>query len=363
MPVAGNLHDFQEARISYDYNRTLTRLEQSFEGLLSLYQRERSEAEGLFAQLASHPPEQRDLFVQNSRHFKTWGLFELLISRSREEIFRDPLKSEELARLAIKVSGELDPLQYGAHQIQDLRSRAWGYIANSFRLRFDLRRSEEAFGVAFIHLHLGTGDPFERALLLDLKASLLNDQRRFQEALRLLRRVVLIFQELSDNQRLARALIGLGTTYYHLGKPEESIKLLSEADALIEPSEDPRLLLTLRHNRVDSLINAGRLFEAVHLFGRSKGLYRQFPNPSIENRCRWIRAKIARASRRFAEAERLFQECNEGFLAASRLYDAALVSIDLASLYEEQGRNEEAARLKGRVRPILISQNVETVLH
>ena len=354
---AGKVYSFRPR--GENYARVLSRFEHGWEGLWTFYQRERSEAKGLFGQLTGQPAERQDLLIQNSGRFHTWGLFELLVNRSQEQIFGDPQESERLARLALKISTELDPLQYGAPQIEDLRARAWGYIANSFRLRFELRRSLEAFEVAFSHLRLGTGDILERAILLDLKASLLSDQRRFGDALQLMRRVAKISRELSDNQKLARALIRIGSVFFHLGRPESSIKLLSEADALIDPRDDPRLLLTLRHNRVDSLISAGRILEARHVLGKSRELYSRFTDPSIENRYRWVRAKMASASRGFAEAERLFKETNQGFITADRPYDSALVSLDLAALYTKQGRTEEASRLRAKVKPILSSQDIE----
>jgi tetratricopeptide (TPR) repeat protein len=355
---AGKVYIFQ-SRKSTDYTCALSRFEHAWDDLWSFYQRERSEAPALFVQLAGQSAERQNLLVHNSGRFHTWGLFELLVNRSQEQIFGEPQESERLARLALKISAQLDPLQYGGPQIQDLRARAWGYIANSFRLRFDLRRSREAFEVASFHLRMGTGDSFERAMILNLNASLLKDQRRFDDALRIMRRVALIFRELADPDKLASALVSIGSLHFSLGDPRESIRLLSEADALLDPRESSRLLLSIRHNQVDSLITAGCLLEARHLLGKSRELYRQFTDPSVENRHRWVRAKLASASKSFVEAEKLFKESNQGFVAADRPYDSALVSLDLASLYMKQGRKEEATRLKAKVRPILSSQGIE----
>ena len=100
------------------------------------------------------------------------------------------------ARTADRVLDRLDPDEYRVEAIENLRARAWAYVANSRRVKADFRGAEEAFALAFASLKRGTLEPMERAVLLDLKASLLRAQRRLGKALSLLHRAAKIFLSL-----------------------------------------------------------------------------------------------------------------------------------------------------------------------
>ena len=101
--------------------------------------------------------------------------------------------------------------------IEDLRARAWGYIGNARRVRSDLHAAEGAFEEAYLQLEKGTEDPLERAILLDLEASLRRDQRRFDEAYKLLRRAISIFLQSGQKHRAGRSLVNLATVHHFMG--------------------------------------------------------------------------------------------------------------------------------------------------
>jgi hypothetical protein len=143
-------------------------------------ERERDEAPGLFLELLDQPAE--TLLSEGATRFHTWGVFELLVERSLEVTIQDPARGETLGMLALRLSDRLDADRYGAERIADLRARAWGYIGNSRRTRFDFAAAEEAFQTAKSILKQGTGASLERAILLDLQASLRRAQRRFDDA-------------------------------------------------------------------------------------------------------------------------------------------------------------------------------------
>jgi hypothetical protein len=99
---------------------------------------ERTEAANLLVDLLRQPASRREAFLRIDPRFRTWGFVELLVARSLETATRDAEHAEELGGLALTVSSLLDPGFYGAETIEDLRARAWGYIANARRVRSDL---------------------------------------------------------------------------------------------------------------------------------------------------------------------------------------------------------------------------------
>lgn len=323
-----------------------------------LLQRERDEAPALFRELLGRTPEQREILLRNSGRFRTWGLLELLAERSLEASIENPRHGEELARLALRVADLMDSRRYGAGQVQDLRARAWSQIGNALRLQSDLPAAEIAFERGWEHLELGTGDLLELAIFLDLQASLRRSQRRFAEALRLLKRAIVLFSRLGDPHRAGRSSINLSLALLYSGRAEESVPVLRRAMKLIEPELEPRLLLSARHNLTAVLADLGHFLEARRAYREALPLYRAFPDARTQNRRTWIKGKIARGLGQAEKAEALFLAARKGFLAEGIPYETALVELDLAALYAAQGRHAELKWLAAEMMPVFASRQI-----
>jgi tetratricopeptide (TPR) repeat protein len=343
---------------SGDYGGALDKSMRNLDDLQAFYERERIEAPSLIAELMNYPAKKREFILRNHSRFQTWGLFEQLLNRSREQNYQDAALGEKLALLALEIPDRLDPSFFSEERIEDLRARAWGCIANARRVRSDLRGSEDAFAIAFSHLARGTGEPMEKAELLDLKASLRRAQRRFDEALRLLRRSIIVFRQLGERQQAGRVLVSMSTVHRYASEPERAIPLLYQALELIDASREPRLLLVAWHNLIDDLAETGRFTEAQSLLVKAHPLYQQFPNSWAHYPRKWVEGRIARGLGQNEQAEALFSEARDGFLAEGVPYDTALVSLELACLYAEQGRVTELRRLSEEMMPIFSSRQI-----
>lgn len=324
----------------------------------SAYQKERAEAKGLISELLKHPVERQRVLICNRRRFQTWGVLEHLLATSYKETSQDTQRGETLARLGLDLSEHLDVSQYGAEAIEDLRARAWAYIGNARRVRFELREAEEAFDQALVHLRRGTREPWERAVWLSLKASLLRAQRRFGQAMRLLNRALVLFLAVGDRHWAGLTLISMDNVLQRSGQPEKGIPLLRQALELIDPAQTPRVLLVAQHNLLDDLAEAGQHMEAQRLLIQARPLYQRFDEPWIRNRRRWVEGKIARGLEQPEKAEGLLLNALAGFQEQNAAYEIALVSLELAGLYAEQGRTVEMKRLAEEMVPIFSSRQI-----
>lgn len=318
---------------------------------------EGSEALGLLVELLEYPSDQRVSALHNSPRFHTGSLLELFVERSLEATPRDPNHGEELGFLALRLSESLAS-SYGAGRIEDLRARAWAHIGNARRVKSDLRRAEKAFAAAYRHLQDGTKGCLERAILFDLEASLRRDQRRFDQACKLLRRSIAIFLENGQRHRAGQSLVKLSTVYHDEGLSERGIPMLYEALDLIDSEQESRLLLCVKHNLADYLSSVGSFREAQEIQHEARFLYRSFPDAWTQNRRKWVEGKIVRGLGQADEAESLFLEARDGFVAEGISYDTALVSLELATLYAEQGRTVGLKRLAGEMVPIFSSLKI-----
>ncbi|HSK77183.1 MAG TPA: tetratricopeptide repeat protein [Thermoanaerobaculia bacterium] len=340
-----------------DYDRVFEEARRAVESFERALKEERGAAPGLYLELRAQPPEWQVILIANPR-FQTWGVAELLVERSLEVSPRDPAYGEKLGLLALELANQLDASRYGTERIEDLRAQAWAHVGNACRLHSDLQGAEEAFGRAFSHLEKGTQDALERAVLLDLEASFRRDQRRFDDAFTLLRRAVEIFLDYGERHRAGRSLVKMSIVHSQSGHPSEGIPLLRRALDMIDPEQEPRLLLCARHNLTDYLAQSGRFLEAQAAYRAARPLYRSFPDAWTQNRRKWVKGKIVRGLGQLRQAESLFLAAREGFLAEGIPYDTALVSLEIALLYAEEGRTAELKQLAVEMVPIFSSRHI-----
>jgi len=327
-------------------------------GFAAALAQERTEAPELFVELLRLPVGARVSLVSSDPRFRTWGVLELLIERSLETATQDAGEAEALAALALLLADQLDTGFYGSESLEDLRARSWGHLANARRVRSDLHGAEQAFASAYSHLRHGTHDPREEAILLDLEGSLRRDQRRFSEAFSLFRRAEELFRTAGDLHRAGRSLVKLSTVHYFAGETDEAISVLIRALPLLDGEQEPRLRMCAQHNLVFYLTECGRIPEARRAYGEARALYRDFSEPWVRDRRRWVRARILRGLGKVELAESLFLSARDGFLAEGIPYDTALVSLELATLYAEEGRTADLKRLAGEMLPIFTSLQI-----
>jgi tetratricopeptide (TPR) repeat protein len=313
---------------------------------------ERIDAPELLVELLRKSPGERVRLLGNEPRFRTWAVVELLAERSLATATRDSAGAEELGALALLLTTGLDATFYGSERIEDLRARAWGHVANARRVRSDLRGAEEAFTSAWDHLGRGTRDPFLEAVLLDLEGSVRRDQRRLADASALFQKAEDLFRESGDSHRAGRSLVKLSTVHYFEGEIDQAIAVLTRAVPLIDAELEPRLRLCAQHNLVDYLTIAGRIPEAKRAYQETRALYREFAEPWVQNRRKWVRARILRGLGKPDLAESLFLAARDGFLAEGIPYDTALLSLELATLYAERGRTADLKRLASEMLPI-----------
>jgi tetratricopeptide (TPR) repeat protein len=330
-----------------DYSLALERSAASLREREIGLDRARAEADLLFAELSRHRPERQPLMLGNDSRFRIWGLLEKLLEKSQARLLASRPESERLSRLALELADRLDADYYGESRLDDLRARAWSYIAETRRLRSDFAGAGEAFDRAHDHLRTGTGDSLERALVLDLEASLRRCERRFGEAKRLLRQAIDVFLENGEEQRACQSLVRLAIVHRCEGQPLRALSLLQEAQRRLDGAAEPRLLLSIRHHLVQTLASAGRLMEARGLLLKCRPLYRQYPDPWTQSHLRWLRGQIALEFAETAEAEADLLGARQGFLAQESRYEAGLVALDLASLYVRQNRAAELRQTAG----------------
>lgn len=303
--------------------------------------RERREAEHDRADVPLRevpPPEPLDGQAQAAYD---WQRCEQFLARCRELRHSDPEAAVAAASLAVSLGERIDSALRGPEALSDLQARALAERGNARRVADDLQGAESDLARALERTVRGTGDPRLLARLMDLTASLRTDQRRFDEAFQLLDWVHAIHLELGESHEAGRALISKSNAAAYALDLEEAVRLLAQGLALIDADREPKLALAALHNLLSHLVDGGQLAQAARLYGESRALYASHGGRLERLKARWLEGRISSGLDDPAGAEKAFREVRAGFQDADLPYDMALVSLDLAALWLEQGRNRE----------------------
>ena len=352
----------RETDLEEETDRTYDAVFRSLEGKLVPRQlelaEERAEVSALRSELAQHPHERQQFLIRNSQRFHSWALAESLLQDSFAWRRREPNQAACFAELGVTVAEHLPGERYGTERVADLLGRAWAELGSAYRAQNHLIEAENAFGRARAFLAAGTGDAVERASVLCQEASLRKDRRELGKALRLLDRVIAIAEKYREGQLQTRALVSKAECQAQLGRPEKALALLLEAQRLLDPILDPRLVLVVQHNILHALVQTGRFREAAAGLADTRALHRQLHHPVDRLRLDWLEALILHGLGQADLAERHYRSVVDGFLAEGLDYDAALVALELAVLYSEQGRVGAIEKLCAAMLPIFRSQKI-----
>lgn len=359
--VLQRLHiEERAASAGEEYEALFERLTRKASDRVSIIAGEKARTPLLFHEIGELPHEAQRLKLREDSRFHTAAMVEALLECVRAEWSEDPVHAEQNARLALEITERLDPGVYGQSLANDLRARTWSFIGNVRRIHSDLRGAEEAFQAAESVLEeAGSGDPLERARLLDLKASLRRAQRRLEEALELLDEAIEIYRKTHDRHLEGRALISQSMIHSYADAPAKAVPLLSRALEMIDSKEEPRLLFTILNILSFNLIALGQYEQASQILPETHRTAREFGSLDDRFRALWIEALLDIGREHLAEAEPKLHAVREHFTQSGIGYNVALVSLDLAKIYLTQGRTAETKRLAAEMHPIFVSRDVQ----
>jgi tetratricopeptide (TPR) repeat protein len=284
---------------------------------------------------------------------------EALFERCRNLRYSDPEGMVLAASLAVSLAEKAVARHGDSPGLADLEGRAWAELGNAYRLSDDLAAAEAAFARALSRSGQGTGDPLLLARIMDLTASLYIDQRRFKEARRLLDCVYSLYKRAGDEHAAARTFISKGLAANYALEPEEALRFLAEGIRQIDPARDPKLVLAAVHGLLWCLVDTGLAAEAGRLLEGARSLYDVHGEHFDHLRRLWLEGRIATHLGEGDRAEKTLQRVREGFQEADQAYTAALVSLDIATLWLDQGRTTEIKELVDELVTIFRSRSIQ----
>lgn len=273
---------------------------------------------------------------------RRFPLYDAALRYSWELRQDDPARMIELARFAARLAPTLGEDGYGPEQVADFQARAWGELANAYRIGDQPARADEAIATAFEHRARGTGEELLEARLLSLQASILGNRSRFRATLEVLSRLRNVHLRRGDRHNAGRALAQAAHFLGYWGLSEVALRTVAEAMAMIDREVDPALYLSTLQNYIDLLVDCHRFDEAREQLREHRS--RLLGGQGLLNRVRlkFMEGRLENGLGNLEGAARAFVTAHRRFLKAGSRRFAALVTLHLASVRMRQGRFGEA---------------------
>lgn len=269
------------------------------------------------------------------------GVYEALLAQSWAVRYRSPTEMCHLAKVAVEMAKGFEPQVYGERQVADLQARAWGELANAYRVATKLQDAKLAFGWAFARLERGTGDSSLKARLLTLQACWWGDSRHFEMALRTLDIVPALYHEAGESHLAARALIAKALFTFYSGDIEEAIRLNREGLAVVDQEREPSLVSLAIFNTFLFLVYSEKFVPANRLLFENRARFQSFEGTSAL-KLRAIEGLLSYGLGHLESAQIAFRAAIDGFKVLGQDFACALVTLYLAMTLLRQNRFAEA---------------------
>jgi len=355
---AGVAPEEREAGISSTYRLALQHAVDAAAHERSRLEDERTAALALSDELSAHPQQRRLTLVKNSRRFQTWGLSESLIDQSFACRFDHPSRGVDLAELSVAVAERLDDERYGRRAVSDQIGRAWAYLGNALRVQSDLRGAAKAFSESRRSFAEGTQDELDRALWLRFHSHLLTTRGEFDLARSQQDQAIAIYRRCGQIANAAMLQSDQAVGILYSGDAEAALPRFEQALELSTAQGDERRVAMAHHNLASCLLELERYAEAREQLRRSAPVLRRLGDSLSLVRGRWLEAKIEIGCDNLEVAERLLVQVRDTFIDEEIGYDAALSSLEVATIYAAQGRTQELRDLVEIMLPIFQSQDL-----
>jgi transcriptional regulator with XRE-family HTH domain len=314
----------------------------------------RRRARGLWSALRDSPAGDWRLLLTQKPALATWAVCETLAEQSEAAASDDADRALALATLALWVAGQVadDALR------PQCTAFARGIFGNARRVRSDLRGADAdlALALRLWQEQEATGAPqlLDGTRLLDLQASLRIDQRRLPEARALLAEAA---TRAAPGLPLGRILVKDARALEFLGDYHSALETLRRAAPLI-PETEVRQRWCGKFNEITNLCHLGETAEAERLLPRLRALAAEIHYKLVGVRQRWLEARVDAGAGRRQKAVEALSSVRAHFAEKKIRYDEALVSLELAGLYLEQGRTADVKRLVRLMAPVFEAEGI-----
>ena len=305
--------------------------------------------------LASEAPVAVLLEAEEIRN--SWVLCMRLLETALAVAAENPERGRRLAEAARDLARRLPPESIPADHRRQLEALAWAHVGNTWRIPGHLRQAQASFTKA-THLLATSVNPGLAAELLVLHASLLQYRRRLAEARNALKTALRLNGKAPRADIRGRIRMQWASFAYEAGKPQAALRHTRKALRDLTPEAYPRWYAGAANNEAFFLSCCGEPAAALERLAAQRPVLERHGSRADLYYADWCAAAALRQLGRLEEAVVRYEAARRGFRQLGRAYHVAVVTLELATLYLEQGQLAAVKQLAAEALPEFTKQGV-----
>jgi len=287
-------------------------------------------------------------------------VFDEFIKETTELLYTNGEKAYALAKLGPALA-ELVAAESGDDP-NVLKVRAFNLLGNAYRVLGRFRNAEEAYDQAD-----ALPAPETEHADTDRRRAYLRDcQGKAEEGHDFAHRAVETYKtsgDLVDRHPLGLALAARGQMHYQCGRLGPTAVDLSAATAMINHRTKPRIFYYALHNLSVILVEVMAPERLGNVLRKLDASYNRFVGAKrhiAKYKIHWLKALAEKRFGATRHAERLFKKAFNGFVDLKASTEMSLISLDIALLFIEENRFDEARNLAGNAYKIASALGMNT---
>ena len=251
----------------------------------------------------------------------------------------------DLCRLGLAVA-EPEGFEVASRSRASLMAELEANLANSLRVLGDLQSAEKHMDRS-LRLADETPDAHVRGQVFLLASLLARDCRRFEAAFEFVTNARRQFQRTGDSRQESRAQRAEASISYFQADFSTAIPKLERL--AFDDAFDKATRFSATFTLVKSLVLTGAAFKTGGLLPQLNELAGSFPSRHLDIQLSWLEGLIVGTLRDPEAGETLMARARDYYLEKRILYDAALVTLDMAMVRFEAGHYDRAAEHAGGI--------------
>ncbi len=282
-------------------------------------------------------PDVSDLLVEEK--YWTEEIFFRFTERCNEVTFENPRHGLEVSRHAPELARKVAPR---ATQPALIHMTALAVLGSGYRAVGNCRESEKSYAAALVYAR--ELSELETAELKLRIAYLRREQRRFKAAFELINEAIRTYRRDGDLTRphfLGCCYLARGLIHWEDGSAGHAILDLSRALNHIDIEFDSKVYYSAMHNLAVALADCPdprALGEVEKLLKQAQRRIPYRGRHLSKFKIKWLKGLIHLRFGLTRQGERLLQAARKGFIELGAAHEVAVVSLDLALLHLDEGR-------------------------
>jgi tetratricopeptide (TPR) repeat protein len=279
------------------------------------------------------------------RRFRTGGVVRKLCGHAHSLCESDPLAALTFADAAIGVSEVLPDDLYPARAVDQLRATSWKERANALMRLGQFPAALDSLDRAERLYRRLPGPALGLAIVALVRAGVLYEQQRLEEAAALAEQAERSFDHLGDAKRRADALFLRAGIRYEARDLDTAVSLFRQIVDSGEENNEIRRVAHGSHGAGVCEVERGNLGEASLHFHKALVIFREIGPERFRIATEWGLARVVLRGGKLDEAIRRLRAVAADFERIGMLTDVALVGLETAEAWLAIGRPKEIVEL------------------